>query len=107
LPLVVSGNCFGGHDIFSILWPQNQPVWQSLYSGPEQKCPQTTVSSHTRLRPLYQGPKVRPSGLLPSFVRPTGSKVEGRPMRVNDLLRMELMAECLGKQPALLVQERP
>ena len=45
LPLVVSGNCFGGHDIFGILrpqllWPQNQPVWQSLYSGPEQKCPQ-------------------------------------------------------------------
>ena len=43
--LVVSGNCFGGHDIFGILrpqllWPQNQPVWQSLYSGPEQKCPQ-------------------------------------------------------------------
>ena len=28
-------------------------------------------------------------------------------MRVNDLLRMELMAECLGKRPAFLVQERP
>jgi len=27
-------------------------------------------------------------------------------MRVNDLLRMELMAECLGKRPAFLVQER-
>ena len=45
LPLVVSGNWFGGHDIFGILrpqhlWLQNQPVWQSLYSGPEQKCPQ-------------------------------------------------------------------
>jgi len=42
LPLVVSGNCFGGHDNFGILqpqllWLQNQPVWQSLYSGPEQK----------------------------------------------------------------------
>jgi len=39
LPLVVSGNCFGGHDIFGILrsqllWPQNRPVWQSLYSEP-------------------------------------------------------------------------
>ena len=22
-----------------LLWPQNQPVWQSLYYGPEQKCP--------------------------------------------------------------------
>ena len=36
LPLVVSGNCFGGHDNFGILqpqllWLQNQPVWQSLY----------------------------------------------------------------------------
>ena len=28
-------------------------------------------------------------------------------MQVNDLLRMELMAECLGKQPAFLVQESP
>ena len=28
-------------------------------------------------------------------------------MRVNDLLRMELMAECLGKRPGFLVQERP
>ena len=28
-------------------------------------------------------------------------------MRVNDILRMELMAECLGKRPAFLVQERP
>ena len=53
----------------------------------------TTVASHTRLRPLYQGPKLRPSGLLPSLDRPTGSKVEGGPMRVSDLLRMELMAE--------------
>jgi len=23
-----------------LLWLQNQPVWRSLYSGPEQKCPQ-------------------------------------------------------------------
>jgi len=67
----------------------------------------TTVASHTRLRPLYLGPKVRPSGLLPSLVRPTGSKVEGRRMRVNDLLRIELMAECLRKRPVFLVQERP
>jgi len=28
-------------------------------------------------------------------------------MWVNNLLRMELMAECLGKRPAFLVQERP
>ena len=67
----------------------------------------TTIASYTRLRPLYQGPKVKASGLLPSLVRPTGSKVEGRLMWVNDLLRMELMAECLGKRSAFLVQERP
>ena len=67
---LLSGNCFGGHDIFGILrpqllWPQNRPVWQSLYSGPEQKCPQLlrpTPGSglHTR------GPK---SGHLASFHR--------------------------------------
>ena len=34
----------------------------------------------------HHGPKVRPSGLLPSLVRPTGSKVEGRPMRVTESL---------------------
>jgi len=28
-------------------------------------------------------------------------------MQVYDLLKMELMAECLGKQPAFLVHERP
>jgi len=28
-------------------------------------------------------------------------------MRVNDRLRMEFMAECLGKRPVFLVQERP
>jgi len=38
---------------------------------------------------------------------PTGSKVEGRLMQVNDLLRiMELMVQCLEKQPAFLMQER-
>ena len=43
--------------------------------------------------PYTQGLKVRPFGLLPSLDRLTGSKVEGRPMRLNDLLWMELMAE--------------
>jgi len=56
---------------------------------------------------MYQGPKVRPSSLLSWLVRPTGCKVLGRPIRVNDLLRMELMVECLGKRPAFLVKERP
>jgi len=99
LPLVESGNCFGGHDIFGILrhqllWPQNQPVWRSLYSCLEQTCPQLLCPTPG-------------SGLFPSLVRPTGSMVEGRPMRVNDFLRMELMAECLGKRSRCLVQEKP
>jgi len=67
----------------------------------------TTVASHTRLLPLYQGFRVKPSGLLLSLVRPTGSRTEGRPMWVNDHLRMEFMAECLGKRPAFLMQKRP
>jgi len=67
----------------------------------------TTVASYTRLRPLHQGPKVNPPCFLLFPVKPTGSKVEGRLMRVNDLLRVEFMAECLGKWPVFLIQERP
>jgi len=54
-------------------------------------------------------PKAQSHAIWPPFslVRPTGSKVEARPMQVNDLLRMELIAECLGKWPAFLVQKRP
>jgi len=66
----------------------------------------TTVASHTRLRPLYQGPNVNPSGLLLHPVKPKGSNVEGRSMPVNNFFWMELMAECLGKRSAFLVQER-
>ena len=54
--------------------------------------------------PRVQGQTIR---LLLSLVKPTGSRTEGRPMRVNDRLRMELMAECLGKRPAFLMKERP
>jgi len=43
----------------------------------------------------------------PTPVKPTGSKTEGRPMRVNEPLRMELTDECVGKRPAFLTQERP
>jgi len=46
----------------------------------------TTVMSHTRLLPLYQGFRVRPSGLL-SPVKSMGSKIEGRSVQVNDPLR--------------------
>ena len=74
----------------------------SLHRGHEQKCPQL-LRPTPGLGLCTRGPN---SGLL-SLVRPTGSKVDGRPMRVNDLLRMELIAECLGKRPAFLVQKRP
>jgi len=62
------------------------------------------VTSHTRLRPLCQGLKVDPLSLFPSLFKSTGSKVEGKLMWVNDLLRMELMAECLGRPAAFLMQ---
>ena len=47
--------------------------------------------------------------ILPPSIVSQAHRLQGRgePMRVNDLLRMELMAECLGKRPAFLVQERP
>ena len=40
----------------------------------------TTVMSHTRLLPLYQGFRVSP-------VKSMGSKIEGRSVQVNDPLR--------------------
>jgi len=78
-------------------------AWQCLFSGSKQRRPWLLYLT----RPLYQGPKVNPSGLILSFVSTTGSKVQGRLMRVNDLLRMEFLAECLGKRPAFLVQDKP
>ena len=64
------------------------------------------AASHTKPWPLLKGFRVNPSGLLPFFVKPMGSKTEGRPMQVNGPLRMELMCNCLGKRPVLLMQER-
>jgi len=65
------------------------------------------VASHTRLRPLYQTPKVNPSSLLPTLVKPTSSKIEGRLSWHYDLLRIKLMAECLEVRPVFLMQESP
>jgi len=73
-------------------------LWQGTLSAKVS----ITVTSHTRLLPLYQGFTVKPSGLL-SFVRPTGSRTKRRPMRINDdHLRMEFMAECLGEATSIL-----
>ena len=57
--------------------------------------------SHTRLLPLCQGFRVRPSGLL-SFVRPTGSRTEGRPMWVNDRLRKDFYGWTSGEAARIL-----
>ena len=69
-----------------------------VFSGPD-----LSKSVHNCCVP-HQAPASVPgaqkSGHPASFHRWSGSKVEGRPMLVNDLLRMELMAECCGKQPA-------
>jgi len=72
-----------------------------------------SISMHKRNDPLLQTfwwrfwPEINPWSRLPSLVKPTASKVERILMQVNDLLRMELMVECLGEWPAFLVQERP
>jgi len=50
------------------------------------------------------GQTIRPSSI---HRQANGLQDRRRPMRVNDCLRMELMAECLRKQPAFLMQERP
>jgi len=109
LQLVESSNCQEGHCISDICRSQHQLLHCLAYRhwlccDFLKRC--QYVASHTRILHLYQGFRVRPSGLL-SFVRPTGSRTEGRPMRVNDHLRIEFMAECLGKRPAFLMQERP
>ena len=71
------------------------------------RSPPLKHTTDTGFRPLYPGPKVNPSGFLTSPFKPTGSKVEGRLMRVNSLSRMELMTECLAKRLAILEQENP
>jgi len=60
-----------------------------------------TVASYITLRPLYQGSKFRPLSILRQ-----ADRLQGRG-EVNDLLTMELIAECLGMWPAFLMQESP
>jgi len=54
-----------------------------------------------------QGPIVNSSLLLRSPVKQTGFNAEVRLIRVNDLFKMELIADCPGKRPVFLVQEMP
>ena len=54
--------------------------------------------------PGFQGQTIGPSSISRQA---NGLKAEGKPIRVNDRLRMEFMTECLGMRPAFLMQERP
>ena len=105
---------------FDLLWsiwyewvirysPKNAEFTHKTRRGGRQvpRSPPLTHTTHTRLRPLYQGLKVNPSGFLPSPVKPTGSKADGKLMRVNDRSGMELMTERLAKPSAFLEQETP
>ena len=88
LQLVESNNCEGGHCIFSICWPWHLLlhclVWQRwLHSGLEQSCSQ--LPRPMRLQRPYQAL----TGLLPTPVKPTSSKVKGRLMQVNDVLTIK------------------
>ena len=58
----------------------------------------------TTLVPGAQGQSTRPP---PVPCQADGLQGRREVNAVNDLLRIELMAECLGKLPAFLVQERP
>jgi len=53
--------------------------------------------------PGFQGQTIGPS----IFRQANGLKDRRRPMWVNDCLRMEFMAECLGQQLTFLMQKRP
>ena len=70
VPLVVSGNCVGGHDIFGILrpqllWPQDWPVWESLYSGPEQSVHNCCVPHQAQASvPGAQSQAIRPPSIV-------------------------------------------
>ena len=91
------------------IYAQNTSRGPLARGSPRQvpRSPPLTRTAHTRLRPLYQGLKVNPSGFLPSPVKPTGSKADGKLMRVNDRSGMELMTERLAKPSAFLEQETP
>lgn len=65
----------------------------------------TQVESQIKDFPLDHGIKVRPSGRLPSArLIPGGSKRDGMPQEVRDLLMISLSDVCLGMRPLLLTQ---
>ena len=83
-------------------------AWLAAWAGFKAQCTtwvgakvsahvDSIVESHTRGFPFVIGMTVRPSGRRPSpLSRPGGSKLEGMPAVVSDLLIMSLMLACLG-----------
>ena len=67
----------------------------------------THVQSQTKLLPPLNGKTVMPSGRDPSpLSNPGGSKADGRPVFWIALLTTSFIAECLGKRPALYLQDK-
>ena len=63
------------------------------------------VASQTKMRLLFQGRIVAPSGLLPSDLQiPTGSRWADILADPKHLLTMSLMVECQGCHPRLFLQ---
>ena len=68
----------------------------------------THVQSQTKLLPPLNGKTVIPSGRYPSpLSNPGDSKTDGRPAFWSPLLITSFIAECLGKRPALYLQDKP
>ena len=68
----------------------------------------THVQSQTKLLPPLNGKTVIPSGCDPfPLSNPGGSKNDGRPAFWSALLTTSFIAECLGKRPALYLQDKP
>ena len=66
------------------------------------------TQSHTKLLPPLKGKTVIPSGRDPSpLSNPGGSRTDGRPAFWSALLTTSFIAECLGKRPALYLQDKP
>src|SRR6218665_231228 len=67
----------------------------------------TTVVSHTKDRPSFQGTRVWPSGLFSSsLVRPHGSLIAGVPALLRQRRMMLFMLLCLACRPNRSVHDR-
>src|SRR6218665_1581705 len=68
----------------------------------------TTVASHIKDRPSFQGTRVWPSGLFPStLVRPDGSLITGVPALLMLRRMMSFLLLCLACRPNPSEHDRP